>query len=130
MVEVIAASGFLPLIVKAHGLSNVSTGLVTAAPYAVGACGMLLVASSSDRWNERRWHIVACSAAAAAGLVVAAASDDLTHVIPAMAIAATGDVRAYGVLLARAVDLSVGDRGGRRNRAGCGEIVRAATRWR
>ena len=81
---------FLPLIVKSHGLSNVSTGLVTAAPYTLGAVGMLAVAYSSDRRHERRWHIVGCSAAAAAALVVAASFPDLAYVIPAMAIAAIG----------------------------------------
>jgi ACS family tartrate transporter-like MFS transporter len=81
---------FLPLIVKAHGLSNVSTGFVTAIPYSIGAFGMVLWAYSSDRRHERRWHIVSASAVAAAGLVAVGATSNLYWAIAAMSVAAVG----------------------------------------
>src|SRR5262249_39925154 len=75
---------FLPLIIKSHGLSDVATGLVTAAPYVIGAVGMMLWAYSSDRRNERRWHLILASLLAAAGLIGAGASTNLYGAIAAM----------------------------------------------
>ena len=48
---------FMPQIIKGLGLSNVMTGLVTAIPYTVGVIGLLAWGYSSDRRNERRWHL-------------------------------------------------------------------------
>jgi MFS transporter, ACS family, tartrate transporter len=81
---------FLPLIVKAHGLSNVATGLVTAVPYTVGAIGMLFLAHSSDRRNERRGHFIFAALLAAGGLVLAGASGQLSIAIAAMSVATIG----------------------------------------
>ena len=81
---------FLPLIVKAHGLSNVSTGLVTALPYVVGVAGMVLLAYSSDRRHERRWHFIGAALLAAAGLLIVGWTSDLSVQIAAMSIAAVG----------------------------------------
>jgi len=81
---------FLPLIVKAHGLSNVATGLVTAIPYTIGALGMVIWAYSSDRQHERRWHIVGASVLAAAGFAGAGATHDLYWSIAAVSVAAVG----------------------------------------
>lgn len=64
---------FLPLIVRAQGMSDVSTGLVTAVPYTVGIVGMILWARSSDRHHERRWHFIVAAVLAAAGLAASAA---------------------------------------------------------
>jgi nitrate/nitrite transporter NarK len=41
--------------------------LLTAVPYAVAIVSMILVARSSDRRNERRWHLALAAVAAAAG---------------------------------------------------------------
>jgi ACS family tartrate transporter-like MFS transporter len=81
---------FLPLMVKAHGLSNVATGLVTAVPYTFGAVGMLLWAYSSDRRGERRWHFMIAALLAAAGFVMAAFSGSLAISLVAISIAAIG----------------------------------------
>lgn len=80
---------FLPLIVKAHGLTNVTTGLVTAVPYCVGTIGMLLWAWSSDRRHERRWHFIVASLLAAAGLVVAGTGSPVVA-LAGMSVAAVG----------------------------------------
>lgn len=81
---------FLPLIVKAHGLSNVATGLVTAIPYAIGTIGMVLWAYSSDRRQERRWHYIIASLVAAAGLVSAGLGIHPYVSLLAISIAAIG----------------------------------------
>jgi ACS family tartrate transporter-like MFS transporter len=62
---------FLPLIVKGHGLTDVSTGLATAIPYTIGTIGMVLWAYSSDRQRERRWHFFVASVVAGIGLIAA-----------------------------------------------------------
>jgi len=81
---------FLPLIVNAHGLTTVGTGLVTAVPYLIGTLGMVLWAWSSDRQHERRWHFVVACGIAAGGLVAAAWSANLFTAIAAMSVAAIG----------------------------------------
>jgi ACS family tartrate transporter-like MFS transporter len=81
---------FLPLIVKSHGLSNVTTGLVAAAPYTVGAAGMMLWAYSSDRTGERRWHLIVASLLGAIGLLAAGESRSLYGAIAAMSLASVG----------------------------------------
>jgi MFS transporter, ACS family, tartrate transporter len=68
-------SFFLPQIVKAFGgLSNVQAGFVTAAPYAVGAVGMILWSRHSDATKERKWHAIIPLLIIAAALLAAAAS--------------------------------------------------------
>jgi MFS transporter, ACS family, tartrate transporter len=62
---------FMPQIVKGMGLTNQMTGLVSSVPYIVGIVGLIAWGWSSDRNNERRWHLIAASVLAAAGLFVA-----------------------------------------------------------
>jgi ACS family tartrate transporter-like MFS transporter len=81
---------FLPLIVKGHGLSDMATGFVTAAPYLVGTVGMVVLAYSSDRRQERRWHVVGAAVLAAVGLMAAALTANLAGQIIAISIAAIG----------------------------------------
>jgi MFS transporter, ACS family, tartrate transporter len=87
-------SFWLPLMVKAHGLSNVATGFVVAVPFAVGCAATLLWAWHSDRSGERVWHVALPGLVAAAGLCVCAAVDSLTLGIIALTFAALG---IYGV---------------------------------
>lgn len=81
---------FLPLIVKAHGLSDMSTGLATAIPYAIGTIGMVLWAYSSDRRHERRWHFFVAALVAGIGLVAAGLSTSIVASLAAMSVAAIG----------------------------------------
>jgi ACS family tartrate transporter-like MFS transporter len=62
---------FMPQIVKGIGLSNMMTGLVSSVPYIVGTVGLLAWGWSSDRNDERRWHLIVASTLGAAGLVFA-----------------------------------------------------------
>ncbi|MDP4023539.1 MFS transporter [Methylobacterium sp. NEAU 140] len=48
---------WLPQIVRAiGGLTDFQTGLVTAIPFVFAAIGLVVVARSSDRTGERKWH--------------------------------------------------------------------------
>jgi MFS transporter, ACS family, tartrate transporter len=60
---------FLPQIVKGLGQSNLVTGFLTAIPYTLGAIGLVLWGYSSDRRNERRWHLIIATATCSIGLL-------------------------------------------------------------
>ena len=51
-----ALSLWVPQLVKSFGLSNFSTGLVTAVPFGISAVWMVLWGRNSDRTGERVWH--------------------------------------------------------------------------
>lgn len=52
---------WLPTVLKETGLSIVSVGYLAAIPPAAGAVMMILVAISSDRLQERKWHMIAAT---------------------------------------------------------------------
>jgi MFS transporter, ACS family, tartrate transporter len=61
---------WLPIVVKSltHA-ADLRVIALTTIPYAMAVASMLLVARSSDRTGERRWHLFACLAAAAAAFI-------------------------------------------------------------
>ena len=69
-------SFFLPQIVKAFGLTNVQTGLVSALPYAVGLVSIVWWGHRSDRKRERRFHASFALAVAAAGIAASTAVEN------------------------------------------------------
>jgi ACS family tartrate transporter-like MFS transporter len=81
---------FLPQIIKGLGLSNMVTGLVTAIPYVMGTIGLLAWGYSSDRRNERRWHLIVSTALAAIGLVLAGWFSHSFVAVAAMCVATVG----------------------------------------
>ena len=81
---------FLPQIIKGLGLSNLMTGFVTAIPYTLGIIGLLLWGHSSDRRNERRWHLIISTALAGVGLIGAALLSQSFWAVAAMCIAMVG----------------------------------------
>jgi ACS family tartrate transporter-like MFS transporter len=81
---------FMPQIIKGLGLSNVMTGLVTAIPYTVGTIGLLVWGYSSDRRNERRWHLIISTGLAALGLLLAGWFSQSFIAVAAMCIATVG----------------------------------------
>jgi MFS family permease len=54
---------WLPSVVKETGAGIVTVGILSALPYAAGAMMMLLVARSSDRRQERKYHMIAATCA-------------------------------------------------------------------
>ena len=83
-------SFFLPQIVKAFGVSNVQAGFITAAPYLVGAVGMVLWSRHSDRTGERVWHCVIPFLAMVVGLGLATTVADPTMKMVVLCVAAWG----------------------------------------
>jgi nitrate/nitrite transporter NarK len=83
-------SFFLPQIVKAFGLTNVQTGLVTALPYIVGLVSIVAWGRRSDRKLERRYHTAFPLLVAASGLAAAAIIDNPTMKMVALSIAGFG----------------------------------------
>jgi MFS transporter, ACS family, tartrate transporter len=81
---------FMPQIVKGMNLSNQMTGFVTAVPYIVGTVGLLAWGYSSDRFHERRWHLIAASILTAAGLICAGWFGSSYWALLGMAAATTG----------------------------------------
>ncbi|KAH8683850.1 major facilitator superfamily domain-containing protein [Ilyonectria robusta] len=68
-------NNFFPTIVKSMNLGSRTVTLVlTAPPYLFGAAISFLVAYSSDRHNERGYHIMAPMAVAIAGFIISAAT--------------------------------------------------------
>jgi len=84
---------FMPQIVKGLGLSNLTTGLVTAIPYTAGIIGLLLWGYSSDRFKERRWHLIISTALGGIGLAGAAF---LSHSFLAVAAMCVATIGIYG----------------------------------
>lgn len=69
-------SYFLPQVVKAFGVTNMQTGLITAIPFAVGTIGMIWYGRRSDRLLERRSHTVIALLLTGLGIGAAAVIDD------------------------------------------------------
>jgi MFS family permease len=67
---------WLPSVLKQAGLSIMSVGLLSAIPFAAGAAMMLVVAVSSDRLMERKWHTIIMSALSGVFLLVAQLSGE------------------------------------------------------
>lgn len=61
-------SFFLPQIVRTFKISLVQTGFVTSVPFLAGAICMLLWGWHSDRYNERRYHLLIPTTLAIIGL--------------------------------------------------------------
>jgi len=85
-----------PTIIQRSGIANVlHVGFLSAVPYLVGACGMLLLCRSSDRMLERRWHFAAAAfVAAAAVLAVAPAASNWGVAVGCLALLAVGYLSA------------------------------------
>ncbi len=82
---------WMPQIVKSMSLSNSTTGLVVAVPYAISALFMIAWGRHSDRSGERIWHIAIPSfvACVAFGLCAFVSSPVLLLVLLTIASACT-----------------------------------------
>ncbi len=83
-------SFFLPQIVKAFGLTNIQTGLVSALPYVVGTFAIIYWGRRSDRKQERRGHAAFALAIAAGGIAISTALPDPALKMLALSIAGFG----------------------------------------
>jgi ACS family tartrate transporter-like MFS transporter len=81
---------FLPQIVKGLGHSNFMTGMLTAIPYTVGVLGLLAFGYSSDRFMERRRHLITAATVGGFGFLLAAWAGNSYWALAAMCIATIG----------------------------------------
>lgn len=72
-------SNFLPQIVQRLGYSVVKTNLFTVAPNAVGFVVLLVVAKSSDYFQERTFHVVFALVLSLAGMIILITIDVLKN---------------------------------------------------
>jgi MFS transporter, ACS family, tartrate transporter len=99
--SLIVLSFFLPTIVAqisknySSGLSVFQTGLVSGAPFAVGAVAMFLWARHADRSRERLWHVVGPLALAGVATPIALFMDSPVAIMAVFCIAAIGIFGAY-----------------------------------
>jgi ACS family tartrate transporter-like MFS transporter len=81
---------FMPQLLKDLGFSTLMTGFMSAVPYVVGIVGLATWGYSSDRSNERRWHLVVASALGGLGLAGAAWFGASYWSVAAMSVAMIG----------------------------------------
>ena len=81
---------FLPQIVKNLGATNFVTSLLTAIPYTVGIAGLLAFGYFSDRFKERRKHLIAAATVGGCGFLLAAWLGNSYWALAGMCIATIG----------------------------------------
>jgi ACS family tartrate transporter-like MFS transporter len=99
---------WLPQIVKAFGLSNLTTGFVSAIPFAFGTAAMLIWARHSDRSGERVRHTALCGFVSAAGLAACLLSTAPWFRMTAISVAALGIFGVKGPFLALTTEAFAG----------------------
>jgi ACS family tartrate transporter-like MFS transporter len=88
---------WIPTVLASHGLTLKSLGWATALPYLAAIVAMILWSRSSDRHNERRYHLTAAYLAAAAGFLIAAFAPSASIAIAGFTVAAAGILSAMPV---------------------------------
>jgi ACS family tartrate transporter-like MFS transporter len=81
---------WLPQILQSMGYSNLSIGFMVALLYLIGMAAMIIWGRSSDRRNERVWHVSLPLLLAAAGLIVASLSTTAAISLIALSCIALG----------------------------------------
>ncbi len=89
-------SMFLPQIIKAQGFSTMQTGFISSIPYITGCAGMLGIGYLSDRFKERKWHVIGCLLMMAVGLGTAGFLGNNVGAIVAISFATIGIMGAKG----------------------------------
>jgi cyanate permease len=89
---------WIPQIVRQlSGISNVSTGFVTALPWIAAVVVMTLVGRSSDLRNERHWHFAGSFVVGAIGLIGSVTVADPVLAVVFIGLGAVGIWSALGV---------------------------------
>lgn len=83
---------WLPQLIKNTGIASPMTiGLLSTIPYAAAGVAMVLIARSSDRHGERRWHLALCVLAGGIGYVLSGLfGDNTAFAMAALTLAAVG----------------------------------------
>lgn len=91
---------FVPQIIKQLGYSNMNVGWLTSIPYLIGAVSMILFGWSSDRMQERRWHLVVASLLAGSGMLIAGLTMGSIWALVGISIATCGFYGSKGPFFA------------------------------
>ncbi len=83
-----------PQIVQAMGYSNLAVGALLSVPAILAAAGMIAWGYSSDRHDERIWHLALAALFTATGLVIAAVSGGHAIAFVGLTIAIIGQFTA------------------------------------
>ena len=84
---------WMPSLVKATGVTgNLNIGLISAIPYICTFVAMLALGRSSDRFRERRWHLVVPAVVAAGGFIAATMATSTSLAIVCLSLAAAGAI--------------------------------------
>ena len=89
-------SMFLPQIIKQQGFSTMQTGFIMSLPYIAGCAGMLIIGYLSDRFKERKWHLIASLMITAVGLGIAGWLGSTVGAIAAIIFGAIGIMGCKG----------------------------------
>lgn len=90
---------WMPQLVKTAGTNDTFIiGLITMIPYLVALALIPMIARSSDRMGERRWHLVGCAVAGTVGYVICGAfGNSLFALLVGLSVAATGIIGSFGL---------------------------------
>jgi ACS family tartrate transporter-like MFS transporter len=88
---------WMPLMISGLGFSHFQTGLLVTLPYLVAMIAMVLVGLSSDRWNERVFHVAGSALLGALGLLAAALVASPLLLILSFCLASMGIYAALAV---------------------------------
>jgi ACS family tartrate transporter-like MFS transporter len=98
-----------PQIIKSMGsFSNQQAGMLTIIPYVCAGIGLYVWGRSSDRRQERHWHLVLPILLSAAGFVGAALLSDPAMRLATLGVAAVGVYAALPVFWTRPTAILVG----------------------
>ena len=89
-------SMFMPQIIKQLGFSTMQTGLIMFVPYLFGCVGMLTIGYFSDRFKERKWHLIASLLITSLGLGVAGLLGPTLGAIVMLCVATIGIMGVKG----------------------------------
>jgi MFS transporter, ACS family, tartrate transporter len=88
---------WLPQMVKrASGASDLTVGLLTTIPYAVGAVAMVIVSRRSDRVGERRFHVLVPAIVSASALVLSTLGTGTVWIVATLSLATAGYASMFG----------------------------------
>ena len=101
---------WLPVLVKSLShASDLRVIALTAIPYLLAAVAMLLVARSSDRSGERKWHLCACLSGGAVAFLLSAVLANPLLAITALFLSAAGIWGGFGPFWALPTGMLRGD---------------------
>jgi ACS family tartrate transporter-like MFS transporter len=88
---------WIPTVLSSHGVGLKNLGWAAALPYLVATVGIFLWSRSSDRRQERRFHLAGAYLTAAAGFAVAAFAPSAAIAIAGFGLSAVGVLSAMPV---------------------------------